>query len=112
MNLIHLGLGRTWEAPQAREAVREAAQPKRIRVEGLNAFYEAREARLCEEEENARQLDRMIGSPVRYGPVRFVDRAMSQCGYILASGLCCGERTARGSWCHKHYDATHVRRAG
>lgn len=35
-------------------------------------------------------------------PVSFVDRERHQCAWLLDGGLCCGARTARGSYCEGH----------
>lgn len=107
-HVVHTGRGRV----ERMEYERHALMPQRIRPLGNAPTCETKAERQSREDETARQIERAIGSPVRYGLVRLRDRAMSQCAYILPSGYCCGKRTARGSWCQKHYDKTHVRRAG
>lgn len=43
----------------------------------------------------------------RYGPVRFLDKADDQCAWPLASGLRCGLKATRGSYCDGHFERGH-----
>jgi hypothetical protein len=104
VSLIHTGGGRTITLPTRAFDDPTLAKPPQRQLERLR--LRAKHVRTVQPIQPTEPV-----AAKRYGPVKFLDMASDQCGWILSSGYRCGLKVHqhRAAYCGHHDDVAHGR---